>query len=61
MHDRYSPATDGGCAVPGCDQPGYHSEAHHLIEWTPDGTTDIDRLTLDGEVNHQNAGPSDEE
>ncbi|WP_326547408.1 DUF222 domain-containing protein [Mycolicibacterium sp. ND9-15] len=54
-------AIDGGCTVPGCDQPGYHSDVHHLIEWMPEGTTDIDRLTMTCEVNHQNAGPSDEE
>jgi hypothetical protein len=54
-------AIDGGCTAPGCDQPAYHSEVHHLIEWTPDGTTDIDRLTLLCEQNHQNAGPSDAE
>jgi hypothetical protein len=39
-------AIDGGCTIPGCDQPPYHCEVHHLIECTPDGTTDIDRLTL---------------
>jgi hypothetical protein len=54
-------ATDGGCTMPGCDQPGYHSDVHHLIEWTPDGTTDIDRLTMVCEINHQTAGPSDEQ
>jgi hypothetical protein len=54
-------AIDGGCTMPGCDQPGYHCDVHHLIEWTPDGTTDIDRLTMLCEVNHQTAGPSDEQ
>jgi hypothetical protein len=54
-------AIDGGCTVPGCDQAGYHSDVHHLIEWTPAGTTDIDRLTMVCEVNHRSAGPSDEE
>lgn len=54
-------AIDGGCTMPGCDQPGYHSDVHHLIEWTPEGTTDIDRLTLVCENDHQNAGPSDEQ
>jgi hypothetical protein len=54
-------AIDGGCTMPGCDQPAYHSDVHHVIEWTPDGTTDIDRLTMVCEVNHQTAGPSDEQ
>jgi hypothetical protein len=54
-------AIDGGCTVPGCDQPGYHSDVHHVIDWTPEGTTDIDRLTMVCEVNHRNAGQSDEE
>ena len=47
--------------MPGCDQSAYHSEVHHLIEWTTDGTTDIDRVTLVCEVNHQTAGPTDEQ
>ena len=34
---------------------------HRLIEWSPSGTTDIDRLTLLCEQNHQGAGPSDAE
>jgi hypothetical protein len=32
--------------MPDADQFGYHSDVHHLIEWTPQGTTDIDRLAL---------------
>ncbi|MDT5154773.1 MAG: hypothetical protein QOI01_6506 [Mycobacterium sp.] len=52
---------DGGCTVPGCDQPPYNSEVHHLIDWSPDGTTDIDRLTLACQDGNLSAGPSDAE
>jgi hypothetical protein len=54
-------AIDGGCTAPGCDQPGYHSEVHHLIEWTPNGTTDIDRLTLTCQDTNLCAGPTDQQ
>jgi hypothetical protein len=54
-------AIDGGCTVPGCDQSAYNSEVHHLIDWSPDGTTDIDRLTLTCQDGNLSAGPSDEE
>jgi hypothetical protein len=54
-------AIDSGCSAPGCDQCGYNCEVHHLIEWSSNGTTDIDRLTLLCQVNHQTAGPSDAE
>ncbi|OBB25034.1 HNH endonuclease [Mycolicibacterium elephantis] len=54
-------AIDGGCTMPGCDQPGYHADVHHLIEWNQQGSTDIDRLTLECGADHQNTGPSDEE
>lgn len=52
---------DGGCTVPGCDQPGYHADVHHLIEWNQGGTTDIDRLTMVCGVDHKNSGPTDEQ
>jgi hypothetical protein len=54
-------AIDRGCTVPGCDQPAYNCEAHHLIEWSPDGTTDIDRLTLTCQDGNLSAGPTDAE
>jgi len=54
-------AIDGGCTVPGCDQPAYNCEAHHLIEWATGGTTDIDRLTLACQDGNLSAGPSDEQ
>ena len=54
-------ATDGGCTAPGCDQSAYNCEAHHLIEWSVNGTTDIDRLTLTCQDGNQSAGPSDEQ
>jgi hypothetical protein len=52
-------AVDGGCSVPGCDQPAYNCEAHHLLEWTLGGTTDIDRLTLLCKQNHKHAGEAE--
>jgi hypothetical protein len=39
-------AKDRGCTAPGCDVPGYLSEAHHVDEWTAGGLTNIDRLTF---------------
>ncbi|MDQ2638460.1 MAG: HNH endonuclease, partial [Actinomycetota bacterium] len=54
-------AIDAGCTVPGCDQPGYHADVHHLIEWNAEGTTDIDRLTMVCGTDHANAGPTDEQ
>ena len=52
-------AVDSGCTVPGCDQPAYNCEVHHLIEWSLNGTTDIDRLTLTCQDGNLSAGPSD--
>ncbi|MGE2691234.1 DUF222 domain-containing protein, partial [Mycolicibacterium pulveris] len=54
-------AVDAGCTMPGCDQCGYHCDIHHLIEYDRGGTTDIDRLTMVCNPNHQTAGPSDEQ
>jgi Domain of unknown function (DUF222)/HNH endonuclease len=52
-------AIDGGCSVPGCDQPPYNCQVHHVIEWRRGGTTDIDRLTLMCEQNHKHAGEAE--
>ncbi|MGV0872540.1 DUF222 domain-containing protein [Mycolicibacterium sp. XJ879] len=54
-------ATDAGCTMPGCDQPGYHADVHHVIEWNAQGTTDIDRLTMVCGTDHANTGPTDEQ
>jgi hypothetical protein len=54
-------AVDGGCTMPGCDQPAYNCEVAHLIDWHPDGTTDIDRLTLNCHDANQSTGPSEEQ
>ncbi len=35
---------DGGCTRPNCTEPGYHSEAHHAVDWTAGGRTDADVL-----------------
>ncbi|MDH6181369.1 hypothetical protein M2152_001551 [Microbacteriaceae bacterium SG_E_30_P1] len=34
-------ARDGGCIWPGCDRPPSWCEAHHIVEWSRDGRTDI--------------------
>jgi Domain of unknown function (DUF222) len=52
-------AIDGGCTVPGCDQPGYNCQTHHVIEWASGGTTDIDRLTFVCEQHHKFAGETE--
>ncbi len=54
-------AIDGGCTVPGCDQPAYNCEVHHLIEWSTRGTTDIDRLTLACQDGNLSSGPTDDQ
>jgi hypothetical protein len=54
-------AIDRGCTVPGCDQPPYNCEVHHLIEWSPEGTTDLDRLTLTCQDGNLSAGPTEDQ
>ena len=39
-------AKEGGCTMPGCDAPAYHSQVHHVQGWTKTHRTDIDDLTL---------------
>jgi len=39
-------AKDGGCTRPGCDVPGYHTQAHHASGWTNTHVTDIHDLSL---------------
>jgi Domain of unknown function (DUF222) len=39
-------AKDGGCTMPGCDAPAYHSQVHHVQGWTTTHRTDINDLTL---------------
>jgi hypothetical protein len=39
-------AKDRGCTAPGCDIPGYLTEAHHVTPWTQCQETDIHNLTL---------------
>lgn len=39
-------ARDRGCAVPGCDRPPAHCDAHHVVFWDHLGGTDIDNLVL---------------
>ena len=37
---------DGGCAVPGCDQPPSRCEAHHRVHWADGGKTTLENLAL---------------
>ena len=39
-------ARDGFCRWPGCQIPAAWCQADHLIDWHPDGLTDIDLLAL---------------
>jgi hypothetical protein len=39
-------ARDRGCAVPGCDRPPAHCDAHHVVFWDNLGGTDIDNMAL---------------
>lgn len=39
-------ARDRGCAVPGCDRPPAHCDAHHVVFWDHLGGTDIDNMAL---------------
>lgn len=39
-------ARDRGCAVPGCDRPPAHCDAHHVLFWDHLGGTDIDNMAL---------------
>ena len=34
-------ARDGGCRFPGCDRPPSWCEAHHIVEWSRGGRTDL--------------------
>ena len=45
-------AKDRGCTAPGCDKPGYLSEAHHVDEWAQGGLTNIDKLTFACKTDH---------
>jgi len=49
-------AKDRGCTYPGCDQPAYHCQVHHMDEWAHGGSTDIDSLTLGCEGHHKLLG-----
>ena len=39
-------ARDRGCAVPGCDRPPEHCDAHHVVFWDHLGGTDIDNMVF---------------
>ncbi|MCX5043566.1 HNH endonuclease [Aldersonia sp. NBC_00410] len=51
-------ARDIGCSFPGCDMPGYRSEAHHTHEWADGGATDTENLTFACPSHHKLVGPS---
>ncbi|WP_425584513.1 HNH endonuclease signature motif containing protein [Tomitella cavernea] len=37
MHDQ-------GCAFPACTRPTTRTEAHHIVEWSAGGRTDLNNL-----------------
>lgn len=37
---------DGGCLFPGCTVPATWTEAHHVVPWYVDGTTDVNQMVL---------------
>ncbi|BBX46993.1 HNH endonuclease signature motif containing protein [Mycobacterium cookii] len=39
-------AKDRGCSFPGCEIPGYHSEAHHCDPYARCGTSDVNDMTF---------------
>lgn len=39
-------AAERGCTRPGCDAPASLAAVHHITEWSRQGRTDIDNLTL---------------
>jgi len=39
-------ARDGGCRFPGCDRPVSWCEAHHVVPWEHNGSTDQANLVL---------------
>jgi hypothetical protein len=46
-------AKDRGCSAPGCDVPGYYSEAHHVTAYAQCRTTDVNDLTFACGPNHK--------
>jgi hypothetical protein len=46
-------ARDRGCSRPGCDVPGYHTQAHHNNPWNQGGRTDVDDMTLTCHPDHK--------
>lgn len=46
-------ARDRGCAVPGCDRPPEHCDAHHVVWWEHEGTTDVDTTLLSCRHHHR--------
>jgi hypothetical protein len=46
-HQRIALAVrDGGCIFPGCSRPPSFCEAHHIVEWSRGGPTDLDHGCL---------------
>lgn len=50
-------AKDRGCTRPGCDRPGYWTEAHHVEDWATTHRTDVNKLTLACTSDHPLVGP----
>jgi hypothetical protein len=45
-------ARDGSCVFAGCEAPNWWCEAHHVLEWMFDGSTDLQNLGLLCERHH---------
>lgn len=46
-------ARDGGCVMPGCKAPPSWCHAHHVVEWSRGGPTDIDNGVLLCAMHHR--------
>lgn len=45
-------ARDQGCTFPGCDAPPGWCDAHHIVEWSQKGKTDVNNMTLTCSAHH---------
>jgi hypothetical protein len=50
-------AKDRGCSAPGCTEPGYYSEDHHVVGYAVCGCTDVNNLTFGCPTQHHIVGP----
>ena len=50
-------ALDRGCTAPGCTASAYHCQAHHVIDWSAGGPTDVTNLALACGGDNRKVGP----